>query len=137
VFHQLDPRENRMPADTSRTVKARPMRQPTLVNPDLFVQNNPAFQRLFADLNPANPARVRQMTKEQLQQMVADTNRKIAGSVQFKGIRFDLHEESGRMFAVIKDRRSGEVLKQFPSDYLLEMSSRIQKAAGSRTDIQA
>ena len=135
IFKLLDPRENRLPADTSRVVESKPHRNLPLVNPDRFVSNNPRVKAMIAKYDPVDPKTIRADAKARIQRMVDDANRKIKGSIHFKSIRFAVDEASGRYVAVVKDRKTGKVLRQIPNDQLLSMAARLKDAAGLFKDI--
>jgi flagellar protein FlaG len=135
IFKQLDPRENRLPADTSHIVQQKPHRTLPLVNPDRFVQNNPAVSAQIAKFDPVNPKAIRADARARIQRMVDEANRMIQNSIQFKTIRFDVDQDSGRYVAVVRDRRSGQVLRQIPSDQILNMAARLKTASGLFKDI--
>lgn len=135
IFPNLDPKENRLPADTSRIVRKVKMKTPSLVNPDFFVSNNPRVQANLKQFDPIDPAKILIDAKARLASQVAEVNRQIQNSILFKGITFEVHEESGRTFAVVKNLRTGEVLKQIPGDKFLDRASRLKEAAGLFQDI--
>jgi flagellar protein FlaG len=105
------------------------------VNPDRFVQNNPAVSAQIAKFDPVNPVSIRADARARIQRMVDEANRTIQNSIQFKTIRFDVDQDSGRYVAVVRDRRSGQVLRQIPSDQILNMAARLKTASGLFKDI--
>ena len=135
IFKQLDPRENRLPADTSRVVETKPHRSLPLVNPDRFVSNNPRVKAMISKNDPIEPKAIRANAKERLHRMVEEANRHIRNSIHFKSIRFAVDEDSGRYVAVVKDRKTGQVLKQIPNDQILSMAARLKEAGGLFKDI--
>lgn len=50
------------------------------------------------------------------------------------GIRFKLHEDSGRYQVLIVDRRNNEVIKEIPPEKLLALVARIQEMIGLLID---
>ncbi len=98
LFRLLDPVMNRLPTDTSRIV--RPMRKVPFVSPEAFVQNNPRIQENLAQFDAVDPQRIRADLRERLEQRVEGLNRQLAGNRMFKGITFEVDEDSGRAFAV-------------------------------------
>lgn len=135
IFPNLDPKENRLPADTSGAISKPKFKVPSIVNPDFFISNNPRVKANLKQFDPIDPAKILAKVKARLSNQVAEVNRQIQSSILFKGITFEVHEESGRAFAVVKNQRTGEVLKQIPSDEFLERSSRLKDAAGLFRDI--
>lgn len=134
LFKLLDPVMNRLPTDASRIV--RPMRKVPFVSPEAFVSNNTAIQENLAQFDSINPQKIRADLREQLQQRVDGLNRQLAANVKFKGITFEVDEDSGRTFAVVKNRETGEVLRTIPSEEMLSRSARLREASGLLKDIQ-
>ena len=48
IFPNLDPKENRLPADTSRIIRKPKFKTPAIVDPDFFVSNNPRVKANLA-----------------------------------------------------------------------------------------
>ncbi len=135
IFPNLDPKENRLPADTSGAISKPKFKVPPIVDPDFFVSNNPRVKANLAKFDQIAPAKLRANALARLSNQVTEVNRQIQKSILFKGITFEVHEDSGRAFAVVKNQRTGEVLKQIPGDKFLERSSRLKEAAGLFRDI--
>lgn len=47
-----------------------------------------------------------------------------------KGIRFQVHKESERMYVEIVDRATGEVIKQIPPEEMLRIAAKFQEFLG-------
>ena len=62
-----------------------------------------------------------QKVAQQLQDFVSSLN---------KNLRFSVDEKSGREVISVVDKASGELIRQIPSEEMLELASRISKAAG-------
>lgn len=137
IFAQLDPKENKLPKDMSRTVEAKPMRHLPLVDPDRFVSNNPRIKQQFAQFHSISPEAERAKARERLQSMVDRANKQIEKSIHFKTIRFSVDQAAGRTVAVVKDRKTGKVLKQIPNEQILTMAARLKKNSGLFKDIEA
>lgn len=135
IFPNLDPKENRLPTDTSRIIRKPKFKTVALVDPDFFVSNNPRVKANLKQFDSIDPAKLRAAAKARLTSQVTEVNRQIQSSILFKGITFEVHEESGRAFAVVKNLRTGEVIKQIPGDAFLERSSRLKEAAGLFKDL--
>lgn len=58
---------------------------------------------------------------QQLQEFVASLN---------SNISFSVHEESGKNIISVTDKITGDLIRQIPSEEVLELASRISKAAG-------
>jgi uncharacterized FlaG/YvyC family protein len=135
IFRNLNWRDNKLPVDASRIVKTKPPRRVPFVDPAFFVQNNPRVKANLAQFDPVQPARVRADLKARLQRSVEEVNRMIANRREYKGISFELDEGSGRPFAVVRDKRTGQVIKQIPSRFMLEMAARLKENSGLLKDI--
>ena len=135
IFKNLEPAENRLPKDTSRIVHAKPLRHYPMNKPELMVNNHPGIQRNLSEFKRITPQQVRQEVSDSLQSMVDAANRQIAKSVKFRGIRFEADQRSGKTVVSVRDIRSGEVLKQIPSQKMLEVAGRLKDVSGLLTDI--
>jgi flagellar protein FlaG len=51
-----------------------------------------------------------------------------------KRLKFGLHETSSSLFAQVVDRQTGDVVKQFPPQFLLDMRDRIAEQVGGLID---
>ena len=58
IFPNLDPKENKLPADTSGIIRKVKMKTPSIVNPDFFISNNPAIKANLKQFHPIDPAKV-------------------------------------------------------------------------------
>ena len=135
IWTNLDFRNEMMPKQTGLGGPAiQPQKPLNLVNPDAFVQNNPGVQANLKEFSPIDPKTIRADTLAKLTQQVEEVNRQIASSMQFKGIRFGVHEESGITFAVIRDRDTGNIIKQIPAQTFLEIAARLRDASGLLVD---
>lgn len=101
-----------------------------LFNPNLTVQRNARIQEMVAQINPINPKNIRAETIDTLRRSVDAINRHMAESQQYHGVRFTLHEESGRRYATVVDQRTGEQIAQIPSESLLSIAARLREASG-------
>ena len=131
IFSNLVFRNEEMPKQTGLGGPAiQPQKPLNLVQPELFVQNDPAIQANLKQFHPVDPQAIRADTLQKLTQQVEEVNRQIESTMQFSGIRFGVHEESGRSFAVIRDQTSGKVIKQIPAEAFLEIAARLREASG-------
>lgn len=135
IFTNLDPKQNRLPIDTSRIVRSRPAKIPPIVNPNFFISNNPRIKANLSQFKNIDPVKIRGKTIERLAESVNSVNRRIQGSILFKGITFAVDADSGRSFAVVINKRTGEVIKKIPGDKFLERAARLKDAAGLFEDI--
>jgi uncharacterized FlaG/YvyC family protein len=136
IWGNLSFKNEQLPKETGLGgPKIRPQEPLALVNPDVFVQNNPSVSANLGQFNPIDPGAIRLETLDKLKASVDAVNEQIAQSLQFSGIRFGVHEESGRSFAVIRDRDTGKVLKQIPAQAFLEIAGRLREASGLLVDM--
>jgi flagellar protein FlaG len=54
-----------------------------------------------------------------------------------RSLRFRVHEGTGRIFAQVVDRGSGEVLRTIPSEELLQVLARVREMVGLILDRQS
>lgn len=73
------------------------------------------------------PLSVDELTKvaQQLQDFVSGMN---------KTLEFSVHEDSGRNVIKVIDKDSGELVKQYPSEEVLDIVSKLAKATGTLVD---
>lgn len=64
---------------------------------------------------------------EQLEGFVSSLNR---------GLRFSVHEESGRQVVTVVDSGTGETVRQIPSEELLDIIARLAEASGGLIDVK-
>ncbi|MFY8300282.1 flagellar protein FlaG [Pseudoalteromonas sp. SS15] len=62
---------------------------------------------------------------QQLQEFVSEMN---------KGLEFSVHEDSGRDVIKVIDKSSGDLVKQYPSEEVLDIVSKLAKATGTLVD---
>jgi len=73
------------------------------------------------------PLSVDELTKvaQQLQDFVSGMN---------KTLEFSVHEDSGRNVIKVIDKDSGDLVKQYPSEEVLDIVSKLAKATGTLVD---
>ncbi|MDD2430591.1 MAG: flagellar protein FlaG [Firmicutes bacterium] len=54
-----------------------------------------------------------------------------------KGIKFQVHDESERLYVEIVDRATGEVIKQIPPEEMLKIAAKFQEFLGLIVDEKA
>jgi flagellar protein FlaG len=59
---------------------------------------------------------------QQLQVFVGEMN---------KGLEFSVHQDSGRDVIKVIDKNSGDLIKQYPTEEVLDLVSKLSDAAGS------
>ncbi|MDH5751607.1 MAG: flagellar protein FlaG [Deltaproteobacteria bacterium] len=128
IFLGLDPKVEKMPVKI-------PMKKPSLkhvplVNPDIDVKNNPKLKAHFAEYKTVQPQQIKADIKARIQSSVDTIQKHIETANINKGVNFTMHQESGKYSFTISDRKSGEVLKSYPSDKLLDLAGRIRQASG-------
>jgi flagellar protein FlaG len=126
----FDPRDERLPTKTGIGGRLKPFRKRPLFEPKNTIAGNPAVKAQLAQFKVADPKQVRAASRERLALAVDKINRHIKESIQFKGLRFDLDEESNRSVATIRDVKTGEVLKEIPPQGVLEIAANLRDASG-------
>jgi uncharacterized FlaG/YvyC family protein len=136
IFGNLVAKNERLPKETGLGAPPVQMQKSVpLVRPELFVQNIPAVKQNIAPFNPTNPEVIRAELLNRLNASVEGVNAQIESMQQFTGIRFGVHEESGRFFAVIRDSQTGKPLKQIPAEAFLDIAARLKESSGLLVDI--
>lgn len=71
----------------------------------------------------------KELSKEQME-VLAEKLQEFVGSLN-KGLQFSVHEESGRDVIKVIDRETDEVVRQYPSEEVLELVAKLSDAAGN------
>jgi len=137
MFPNMDPKQNKLPKDTSKIIQKKPVRHLPLVNPDRFVSNSPRIKKNLEKFHPISPKAERAKARERIHSMVETANMHIKESIHFKSIRFSVDKKAGRTVAVVKDSKTGKVLKQIPDEQILTMAARLRKNSGMFKNIKA
>jgi len=96
----------------------------------------PAAQRALAGLTQGiQPASGGQGRLYALQAAADAVNAYIRSTQANFSIRFEVDERSGLMVALIRNVDTGEVLKQIPSETLLNIAARVRQASGIFADL--
>ena len=124
----FDPKDNRLPAKTGIGGKLKPLKTQPLFNPKIV--RNPTLKKQLAIFNPTNPKIIRENFVKKLSASIDSINRHLQSIQQFKGIAFELNEDANRSFAIVRDKKTGEVLKQIPSEGVLQIAANLRDASG-------
>ena len=124
----LDPKDNRLPKKTGIGGKLRPLKTIPLFNPKII--RNPALAKQLDPIRVTNPQIIREAALKQLNSSVDTINRHLQKFKSTKGLFFEIDENSSRSFAVIKDKRTGEVLKEIPAQGVLQIAANLRDASG-------
>ena len=136
IFMNLNFKNERLPKVTGLGRSAiRPSKPIQLVNPAVSIRSNPRLMANLRQFDPVDSVKISAANRARLTELLDAVNAQIEGSTQFKNIRFGHHEESGRSFAVVRDRETGAILKKIPSDAFLELSARLKDASGLLVDV--
>ncbi len=130
----MDPKENRLPAKTGIGGKLRPPKPSRLFNPK--ISRNPELKKQLAMVSPTNPKVIRETALNKLSANLDTINKHLKASQKFKGITFEVNREANRTFAVIKDRKTGEVLKEIPPEGVLQIAANLRDASGIIVSIE-
>lgn len=128
LSQMFDPKENRLPKKTGIGGKLRPIKSTRLFNPKLV--RNPTLSKQLDSVRPTNPKVLREAALKKLSSSLDTINKHLRESQQFKGITFELNKDANRTFAVIKDQRTGEVLKEVPPEGVLQIAANLRDASG-------
>lgn len=127
-FTSLDPRDNRLPKKTGLGGKLRPLKTIPLFNPR--ITRNPVLAKQLDPIRVTNSKVIRQAALDKLNSSVRTINRHLQKFKSTKGLFFEIDQNSNRSFAVIKDKRTGEVLKEVPSQGVLQIAANLRDASG-------
>ncbi len=115
--------------------RIRPVEIPPLVDPSLGGAMTAAQRALIGLTHAVTPASVRQEQLAQLQSAVDSVNAYIRETQTDFSIRFELHQRSGLTYALIRNAQTGQVLKQIPTETMLNIAARVKQASGIFVDI--
>ncbi len=112
------------PLNTSNAAKG--IEQDTSVNKSSIYNIN-AVQKAGELVEANNPLNAEQLEKvaQQLQDFVGDLNR---------NLEFSVDKDSGRDVIKVFDKDSGDLLKQFPSEEVLTLVSKLSEMVGGFVD---
>jgi len=114
--------------------RIQPIDLPPLVNPDM-VAASPAQRALIGLTQAIDPVALRGEQLALLQNAVDSVNAYIRSTQANFAIRFELHQRSGLTYALILNTQTGQVLKQIPSETLLNIAARVKLASGIFVDL--
>lgn len=97
--------------------------------------NERKLEQVVAKSEEANSLTNQDVSKEQLE-VLAEKLQEFVSSLN-KGLQFSVHEESGRDVIKVIDRESEEVVRQYPSEEVLELVAKLSDAAGNFINSQA
>jgi uncharacterized FlaG/YvyC family protein len=114
--------------------RIQPVDIPPLVNPEM-VGTSPAQRALIGLTQAVTPQAVRAEQLDTMQAAVDAVNLYIRSTQANYSIRFELHQRSGLLYALIRNMDTGQVLKQIPSETLLNIAARVKQASGIFADL--
>jgi len=76
-----------------------------------------------------------ELQREQLETM-AQKLQEFVGSLN-KGLEFSVHEDSGRDVIKVIDKSSGDTVRQYPSEEVLDLVASLSDAAGTFVNVKA
>ncbi|MBH0050366.1 MULTISPECIES: flagellar protein FlaG [unclassified Pseudoalteromonas] len=92
-------------------------------------QNQQQLQKNQYDINPTEKQPLEREQLEEMAQQLQDFMGEMNRSLQFK-----VDEDSGRDVIKVLDKNSGEVIKQYPSEEVLSLVSKLSESAGILID---
>ena len=110
--------------------RIQPVEFQPLVNPDLVGSMSEAQRDLIGLTQAVVPDSVRREQLDSLQSAIDSVNAYIQSTQATFSIQFELHQRSGLTYALIRNVETGQVLKQIPSNALLNIAARVRQASG-------
>jgi flagellar protein FlaG len=92
-------------------------------------KNQQQLQKNQYDINPTEKQPLEREQLEEMAQQLQDFMGEMNRSLQFK-----VDEDSGRDVIKVLDKNSGEVIKQYPSEEVLSLVSKLSESAGILID---
>jgi flagellar protein FlaG len=112
--HSINKDTNSAPADKSKFVAVKATEESSLINKEKALEDKEA------------------MTVPQLEK-VAIQLQEFIGTMT-RGLEFSVDEDSGRDVIKVIDKKSGELIKQYPSEEVLSLVSKLSEATGTFID---
>lgn len=97
---------------------------------ELSVQEQAKILEKSEEVSPKS-----ELNKEQLETM-AQKLQEFVGSLN-KGLEFSVHEDSGRDVIKVIDKNSGDTVRQYPSEEVLDLVASLSDAAGTFVNVKA
>lgn len=130
----LNPRDERLPKKTGIGGKLKPMKRMPLLNPRVMLSSNAAFKAQIKQFSVTDSSAIRGEALAKLNRMAETVTRHLAAFPQYKGLRFEINEEAGKNVVIVRDMRTGEVVKSFPSESLIQIAANLRAATGVLLD---
>src|SRR5579863_8238250 len=115
--------------------RIEPVEIQPLVDPDQVGTLTTAQRALIGLTQAIIPEDVRQEQMDDLQLSVDAVNAYIRSTQETFSIQFELHQRSGLMYALVRNVETGKVLKQIPTETLLNIAARVRQASGIFTNL--
>ncbi|WP_447894837.1 flagellar protein FlaG [Vreelandella sp. GE22] len=74
-----------------------------------------------------------EVSREALEEPIARLNE----ALRDRGVEFEVSEEASRVIARVIDRETGDVIRQIPSEEVLEVAKRIEEMKGGIISLEA
>lgn len=115
--------------------RIRPDESTPLIDPSLVGSATQAQRALMGLTQAVSPESVRKEQMAQMQAAVDSVNAYIRSTQADYSIRFEVHQRSGLTYALIRNAQTGQVLKQIPSEMMLNIAARVKQASGIFVDL--
>ena len=115
--------------------RIEPVEIQPLVDPDQVGTLTTAQRALIGLTQAIIPEDVRQEQMDDLQLSVDAVNAYIRSTQETFSIQFELHQRSGLTYALVRNVETGKVLKQIPTETLLNIAARVRQASGIFTNL--
>ena len=129
-------RDERLPAKTGIGGKLKAPRKQPLFQPQHTIAGNAAVVAQLRQFKGPTIKEVQAAHGERLARAVDEINRHIKNNQVFKGVRFGLDEASNRNVAVVRDTRTGEVLREIPGEGVLQIAANLRRASGLFVNVE-
>jgi len=115
--------------------RLQPIDLPPLIDPDMVGAASAERRALLGLTQAVTGASVRAEQMAQLEAAVESVNAYIRSTQTTFAIRFELHQRSGLTYALIVNTDTRQVIKQIPSETLLNIAARVRQASGILVDM--
>lgn len=106
--------------------------QPIVKNRQNTEPSNQTTENSLKDLTARIAEKEGKQTQEIDGKKIADSVKKLNEAVNIiqKNLKFQIHEETKKIYVQVVNRENGDIIKQFPPEEILDLEARIQKMVG-------
>jgi len=127
-------RADQSPAPTEKPKLIEPGRAQSVSKSDKIIPLAASNRQMLAGISETKPANQSQQEIKSLSTSLSSVVDELSRSVQSiqRKLEFKIDDNSGRTVVTVRDSKSEEVIRQFPSEQILELSARVREMQADR-----